>query len=334
MISEETLKAQFEARSSALDAWGGFVTATVCAALAAKLNASGDRRSLDEFLKVAARHRVKGVGSFLAKALHRGKIYKDPLSEMTDQVGTRFVVLLRTEIKTVNDIIEASPEWEATKDRDFERDRIERPQYFEYESTHFIVRSLRGRTINGVDVPGGIACEVQVRTLLQHAYAELSHDRVYKPETMVSDAVRRMVARGSALLETTDQVFCEVSESLGKALEGQRKVHQAASRVCDSAGIELRDHEAQVTFQLLRPFQRSVADITEDSLRDLLRRRGYIPKQMAARKSESLFFAHPAGLVGYWLVDCLAQEVTANWPFDLRLLEEIAGDYGLSLHGG
>lgn len=334
MTTERDLRAKFEALEPALDAWGRFVTETVRAGIAAKLKASGDRRDVDEFLKVYPKYRVKGVGSFIAKALHRGKDYQAPLDEMTDLVGTRFVVLLRDEIQLVNKIITDSPEWEAQKDRDYERDRAERPQYFEYESVHFIVRTLRGRRIGNVDVPGGLPCEVQVRTLLQHAYAELSHDRIYKPETVVADEVRRMVARGSALLETTDQVFCEVSRTLEAALDVQRKVHSAALSVCEAAGVSLKGSEPQVTLQLLQRMPAPVvADISEPSLRDLLERRNYIPRKMKEREGESLLFAHPAGLVAYWLVERLKQDALNVWPFEQWLLEEIAADYGLSLHG-
>ncbi len=120
---------------------------------------------------------------------------------------------------------------------------------------------------------------------------------------------------------------------MGRAIEDQRKAHQAALAVCESAGVKLRGNEAQVTFQLLRPFQKAVAEITEASLQDLLRRRDYIPKRMGEREAESLFFAHPAGLVAYWLVDRFGQPVVDTWPFDQGFLEEIAADYGLSLHG-
>lgn len=112
----------------------------------------------------------------------------------------------------------------------------------------------------------------------------------------------------------------------------EMRAHQAALAVCESAGIRLLGNEAQVTFQLLRPFQVAVAEITEASLQDLLRRRVYIPRRMGARESESLFFAHPAGLLGYWLVDRFGNTVVASWPFDQGLVEEIAGDFGLSLH--
>lgn len=333
MSREQQLRDQFEKASPALDAWGAFVTAKVGAAVQAKLKSLGDRRSLDEFFKVTPKYRVKGVGSFLAKALHRGKKYQDPLTEMTDLVGTRFVVLLRTEIKLVNDVIEQCADWHAEKARDFERDRVIKPHYFEYESTHYIVRSAHARELSGVYVPGNLPCEIQVRTLLQHAYAELSHDRVYKPETLVSDDVRRMVARGSALLETTDQVFCEISDNLEKTLADQRNAHAAATAACRKAGITILSDEHQVSFQLLRSYPSFTQQMTADSFTELVRRRDYIPKQFSAHQEDSVLFTHPVGLIAYWLADRLGPEVRNAWPFDLNLLEQIAADLGISIYG-
>jgi len=50
-------------------------------------------------------------------------------------------------------------------------------------------------------------CEVQVRTLLQRAYAELSHDTSYKPSVTLEGDVRLQIARAPALVETTDEIF-------------------------------------------------------------------------------------------------------------------------------
>ncbi len=43
----------------------------------------------------------------------------DPLAEITDQVGVRFVVLLLEDIERIGTIVEAGP-WLAQKDRDFQ----------------------------------------------------------------------------------------------------------------------------------------------------------------------------------------------------------------------
>src|SRR3546814_12228521 len=39
----------------------------------------------------------------------------------------------------------------------------------------------------------GTPCEVQLRTLLQHAHSQLTHDTIYKPKTIASSHTKRFV---------------------------------------------------------------------------------------------------------------------------------------------
>lgn len=329
MISERDLRAQYEARQPMLVAWGQHVQDTVLTGLRSHLGLLAPPRSLENFLKVPAAYRVKDTGSFISKALHRGKKYTDPLMQITDQVGVRFVVLLSREAEPFNSIINTESSWIAQQDRDYERERIHHPHSFDYESNHFVVRARPGLTLGNLPIPMDIPCEIQVRTLLQHAYAELSHDRLYKPECKVPDKVRRLVARGSALLETTDHMFCDVSDSLEQAMAALRAGHDTARIVAKERGLPLQSTDLQPSLALLRqwpdpPVSRAVLD-------EMLNRRDYIIRRMTERQGESLFYGHPVGLLGYLLVDRLGRDAVDHWPFDRELLDQIAGDLGIGL---
>jgi hypothetical protein len=52
---------------------------------------------------------------------------------------------------------------------------------------------------------------VQVRTVLQHAWASISHALQYKQEDDIPRALRRRLARISALLEVADEEFAELN---------------------------------------------------------------------------------------------------------------------------
>jgi len=161
--------------------------------------------------------RIKDITSLIAKAYYRDKNYADPYSDITDKVGLRFVVLLSSEIPAINDIIKNSThEWSFSKDRDFEQERLDEPLAFDYQSMHYILTAKADISFNSVTIPTGITCEVQIRTLLQHAYSELSHSRVYKPSFDPDAKVRRVVAKSMALLETTDEYFEEVNSRMNE----------------------------------------------------------------------------------------------------------------------
>lgn len=330
-MPETQLRAEYEARRPQLAAWGEHVRTIVLTKLRSALSAASPPRGMDDFLKVPATFRVKDVASFMAKALHRGKGYRNPMEQITDQVGVRFVVLLSSETALFGPIIQQHTDWEASQDRDFERERVLHPHSFEYESDHFVVRAKRPIRVGEVDVPLNMPCEIQVRTLLQHAYAELSHDRLYKPECKVPDQVRRLVARGSALLETTDHMFCEVSRSLDEAIESLRASHVAAETVARAHSVTLQGTDPQVSFALLR--QWGTGEITVDQLETWLRERDYVLRLLKKRTNVSLFYAHPVGLLGYMMVHTLGRDAQANWPFDGALFDQIAADLGIGLPG-
>jgi len=330
MNEEQALRARFETKRAALDAWGRFVVEKVSHELAGRLRQAGDARSLDQgFFKVPPAARVKDTASFLAKALHRGKRYTDPLNEITDQVGVRFVVLLGTETKLVGEVVRASTEWDVAQDRDYFLAREQRPHWFEYESDHFVVRPVHEFEYAGVRISVDISCEIQVRTLLQHAYAELSHDRLYKPECEVPDSLRRLVARGSALLETTDDMFCRVSQTLADQMAVLRSAHEAAEALLKSHGVTVSSTNPQVSFALLKQWKGR--PISREDMEEMLHRRDYVPSLMRARHQESLLYAHPVGLLSYFVVDQLQREASSIWPFDRALLEQLAADLGISL---
>ncbi|TFF99265.1 MAG: hypothetical protein EU541_05365 [Promethearchaeota archaeon] len=61
--------------------------------------------------------------------------------------------------------------------------------------------------------------EIQVRTLLQHAWSEIAHDRIYKSEFPIPDNIQRTFNRVSAILENTDAGFQEMIDNLDMYVE-------------------------------------------------------------------------------------------------------------------
>ena len=173
------------------EAWGAFVSEALTAAVAREIHPA----SVELFFRIPLKHRTKEDASLLAKAFHRGKSYANPYEQIEDKAGVRIVVLFAEEIRTVERAIQASDQWTAAKARDFEEERARRPFEFDYQSLHYIVRSKPGLSREGVAIAADIPCEIQVRTILQHAYSELTHDTIYKPSVQAEPEVKRAAAR-------------------------------------------------------------------------------------------------------------------------------------------
>lgn len=150
--------------------------------------------------------RAKGLVSFGDKLVKKGK-YADPMKEMTDLVGIRVILHLPSEVKVAGDIIRETFHIDEANTVD----TLKRlgPDKFGYRSVHYIVEIIKGKPAGVKISPSliGLKAEIQVRTIAQHAWADIGHDRLYKGACEVSDYWKREASRVAALLEAADEEF-------------------------------------------------------------------------------------------------------------------------------
>ena len=157
--------------------------------------------------------RVKTLGSFLQKI--ERKRYQRPFDEITDVAGVRVVCLYRSGLEPVRNIVRE--EFEVVEELNkFDAMGADR---FGYGAWHFIVELGTRSAGARYDDLRGLACEIQVRTVVQDAWAILQHHLAYKKESEVPDTIQRPLNALAGLFETADDQF----ESLRK----QREQHRA-----------------------------------------------------------------------------------------------------------
>ncbi len=204
MSNEERIiqfREKYEKEKPMYKAWGNYVKEYILSQVS-KLP-----YSKDSIIKIPVKVRVKDIESITAKAFFRAnKNYTDPINQITDKVGIRFVVMVEEQIKIIQDIVEKSDLWEKSKDVDYEAAREKTPELFGYQSVHYIVRNKNSFERDNIVVEKNIPCEIQIRTLEQHAYAELSHDYIYKRK-IIHPQIKRNLAKIMALNETTDGLY-------------------------------------------------------------------------------------------------------------------------------
>ncbi|MGY2701136.1 DUF429 domain-containing protein [Nocardioides sp. HB32] len=149
--------------------------------------------------------RAKSVESFATKAARTDDgvpAYADPLREITDQVGVRVITYVRSDVTAVADVLGA--QLSVLDDRDLGQETASEGR-FGYASRHLLVSR-----------EDGTVAQVQVRTVLQHAWAEFEHDIRYKgnvPAEHARDFDRRFTL-AAGLLELADQEFTTIRERL------------------------------------------------------------------------------------------------------------------------
>lgn len=149
--------------------------------------------------------RAKAVESFAAKAARTRDgvaIYADPLTDITDQIGIRVITYVRSDVATVAEVL--GTQLSVLDDRDLGQETAGEGR-FGYASRHLLLAGRSGQVV-----------QVQVRTVLQHAWAEFEHDIRYKgtvPAEHARDFDRRFTL-AAGLLELADQEFTTIRDRL------------------------------------------------------------------------------------------------------------------------
>ncbi|WP_339079057.1 RelA/SpoT domain-containing protein [Pseudomonas sp. TMP9] len=266
------------------------------------------------FIKIPVTPRVKAPESALGKLGRKG--YTDPLRQMTDLVGVRFVVLLAEEVDLVCDAIQRETSWDANVSRDVEEEIKKNTKIFDYQSQHFEVRPREPMVLDGETISTDMCCEVQVRTLLQHAYAEMVHDNIYKPSGLVPVKAERYVARSMALMETTDELFSQTMGCLKEANAPRVELLKDITAIYrDKVGGQYLAADDKSAIVLIDEFRERLSDGLASDIRALLECKKYIPLQITKRAASVPLFNQAAVLFVYWLaLNHDTDDLVNRWP--------------------
>ncbi|WP_064479361.1 GTP pyrophosphokinase [Acinetobacter baumannii] len=284
----------------------------------------------DVFLKIPVKVRTKNRKSLIDKAFYRNKPYIDPYLEIEDKVGIRFVVLLTDEVAKIGQIIQSHEQWTTLVARDFEEEKSKDPLLFSYQSMHYILRPKDEIEYKGIKITSDITCEVQIRTLLQHAHAELTHDAVYKNKRKVKPTVLRTVAKCMALIETTDKFFVETTNDLNAGPITEFKIiERLDSLYLSKTGLYSNNQKSSLI--VFDTFEEFINDQLIDNISSLLEVHPYLVNKIKQRYASFNFYQQSYILFVYWLIENRKYYVTEQWPLDYKIIEYLATDIGISL---
>jgi putative GTP pyrophosphokinase len=152
----------------------------------------------------AVRGRQKNFDSFYRKYLKLLKSQEEPV--ITDLIGLRVICPFLEDLKLV----------EKTLREQFSVMEVDKKgahfsfKEFGYESVHLLINIPPEITQKRGNAGCSVA-EVQVRTILQDAWAEVEHELVYKAEfTPFGDPLKRKLAAVNASLSLADSIFQEI----------------------------------------------------------------------------------------------------------------------------
>ncbi len=153
--------------------------------------------------------RAKSVDRFIQKAEkeeHGKPQYRDPLSQIQDQLGARIVTFYRSDIDILSE--EVKKYFRHIESRQVVPDS---EREFGYEGRHLILFVPRDLFDGPLKEDESIQFfELQIKTLFQHAWGEAEHDLGYKPSTTLSSDQKRRLAFTAAQAWGADQIFDEL----------------------------------------------------------------------------------------------------------------------------
>ena len=168
---------------------------------------------LETGLVVAAiEHRVKAEKSLEGKLRLKGDKYRD-IYDITDIVGLRVITFYIDDIDKIASVLERLFEidWEHSVDKR----KLHEIDSFGYLSLHYICRIPKSAW-EDPSFPefNQIPFEVQIRTVLQHAWANMNHDTGYKSGVEIPSIYRRNMSRLAGMLELVDDEFSRIRREL------------------------------------------------------------------------------------------------------------------------
>lgn len=226
--------------------------------------------------------RVKEQSSILTKAREKG--YLNPKSEMTDLLGFRVIVYLSEDVEKVEKVLRKNFYIDETRSIDKRiPDSVDKVAY---RSLHLICNlgSDRDHLPEYIELCD-IFFEIQIRTILEHAWAEIEHKQNYKASenrSLPPDLQRRlMIVAGN--LELLDRELSEISKGsaeYGKKIQekdtevGQDKLTffsllTMTNRVLKKHGLSLHDENSSSAAELISELE-SFGVVTNSDFKELI----------------------------------------------------------------
>ena len=161
--------------------------------------------------------RAKDPASFGRKAAKPSKLhpnrpmYPKPLEQITDKAAIRIITFFPRTVQEIDRMLRE--EFSVLEYTDKGESLVEEER-FGYQSVHYLVSLNKVRTsLPEYQRFADAIVEAQVRTILQHAWAEIEHDIQYKSSATIPRDIKRRFMSLAGLLEIADREFQAIQDA-------------------------------------------------------------------------------------------------------------------------
>lgn len=156
-------------------------------------------------------HRVKDLKSATEKVARKG--YADPMHEMTDIVGIRIITYIEADTQGASEVVKSA--FAVHDDKSLDKSTELGVDKIGYRSIHYVcdIGPTRGK-LPECGKFKDLLFEIQIRSVLQHAWAEIEHDRDYKFSGALPPRLDRRFNLIAGSLELADFEFNTLASEL------------------------------------------------------------------------------------------------------------------------
>lgn len=226
--------------------------------------------------------------------------YTNPIEQIMDISGIRIIAYTNQDVSDICKILQ--DEFLIDKGNSGNKADMLATDKVGYLSVHYVLQ-LSKKRLELVEYKEyeNLKCEVQVRTLLQHAWAEIEHDKNYKFAGVLPNEIKRRFYLVAGALELMDYEFDKLSKDID---EYAKKTEKALSKGDFNLSINSKSLEQYMLKRFegttnIRPFVEGPI-ISEEIIAEVIKF-GYKTIQdleIDLNKYESIFQNHVATFIG------------------------------------
>ena len=198
--------------------------------------------------------RIKEEKSLAGKLELKGSKYRT-LSDITDIFGMRIITFYTDDVDKVASVVDRL--FDVDWDNSVDKRKLHEIDRFGYMSLHYVCRVP--------DCP--FRFEIQMRTILQHAWANMNHDTGYKSGVEVPTEYLRNMNRLAGMLELIDEQFSRIRTEIN---DYRRQVQSlVASGRLEEVPLDGDSYRSYLQLRPFDPLNRRIASVNQAEIQEV-----------------------------------------------------------------